>query len=187
MKRIIIIHGWYGTPATSWYGWLGAELEKLGCEVVIPAMPDTENPKVQAWVNMLAQTVGQAGEDTILVGHSLGCITILRYLETLANRIQTGGAVLVAGFGKDLAYPGYAGELAGFFEMPIAWEEIKAHCHKFCVISSDNDQVVASDNHDILVGHLNAQSMWEHGKKHMSGIDGIVELPSALSAVKDML
>ena len=41
------------------------------------------NPRIQKWVSKLAQTVGDADKQTYFVGHSMGCQTIVRYLEKL--------------------------------------------------------------------------------------------------------
>jgi predicted alpha/beta hydrolase family esterase len=48
------------------------------------------------WVAYLSEIAAEPDEDLYMIGHSAGCITILRYLETIDRRI--GGAVLVAGF-----------------------------------------------------------------------------------------
>lgn len=107
MKRAFLIHGWEGDPEEEWRPWLKKELEKKGFEVYVPAMPDTATPTMEKWVPFLAEIVGKPDENCYFVGHSLGCITILRYLETLNEGEKVGGVVLVAGFGHDLEYEGY--------------------------------------------------------------------------------
>ena len=115
-KRVFVIHGWEGYPEEGWRPWLRKELEGKGFEVIIPAMPDTATPTFAKWVPYLAQTVGAADENTYFVCHSLGCITTLRYLETLKENQKIGGVVFVAGFGRDLEYEGYKGELTNFLQ-----------------------------------------------------------------------
>ncbi len=80
MKRVIIIHGWEGKPESNWFPWLRNELEKRGVKVEVPEMPDTDHPKESEWVPHLANIIDTPDEHTVLVGHSLGGITILRYL-----------------------------------------------------------------------------------------------------------
>jgi len=182
MKRAIILHGWYGYSDEGWRPWLKTELEKLGYQMMIPQMPDTEKPNMEAWLTKLTEVIGDPDEGLVLIGHSLGCITILRYLERLQDDQKIGGAFLVAGFAKDLTFSDYHGELANFFQTPVLWDNIKAHCPKFWIINSDDDPYVTGDNHEILVQNLNASGHWEHDKKHMSGDDGVFELDSVLDA-----
>ena len=142
-------------------------------------MPNTNYPKMDAWVNHLAQIVGTTNEDCYFVGHSLGCVTILRYLETLSENQKVGGAVLVAGFTSNLGYE----ELDSFFTRPINWDKIKSHCSKFIAIHSDNDPYVSLHYGDFFKEKLNAKIIIEHNQKHFSGDTGVVELPSVFDAI----
>jgi predicted alpha/beta hydrolase family esterase len=179
MKRTFLIHGWEGHPEEGWRPWLRGELEKRGFALSVPAMPDTENPKMNAWVGHLAETIGKPDKECYLVGHSLGCITILRYLETLEEGQSIGGAVLVAGFSDNLGYK----ELDTFFTKPIDWNRIKTHCSKFVAIHSNNDPHVPLKHGDIFREKLGAEVILEHGMKHFSGDEGVTELPIALESV----
>jgi predicted alpha/beta hydrolase family esterase len=96
MKRVIIVHGWGDDPNKRWIPWLKSELEKMGYAVAAPAMPNTDTPEIKAWVNCLAEVTGDPDKDTYFIGHSVGCQTILRYLETIKQPV--GGAVFVAGW-----------------------------------------------------------------------------------------
>ena len=96
-KRVIIVHRWDGNSEADWYPWLKTELEKSGHEVIVPNMPDTAVPVIEKWVPKLAQTLGVPDANTYFVGHSIGCQTILRYLETVSNG-TVGGALFVAGW-----------------------------------------------------------------------------------------
>lgn len=96
MKRVIIVHCWGGNHSTNWYPWLRQELKGKGFEVLVPDMPNTESPTIDTWVNKLIEIVGTPDENTYFIGHSIGCQTILRYLEKIDTEI--GGAVFVAGW-----------------------------------------------------------------------------------------
>jgi predicted alpha/beta hydrolase family esterase len=98
-KRVFIIHGWGGNPDEHWLPWLKSELEQKGYEVVVPQMPNTNKPVIEEWVNHLSEIVGEVDAQTYFVGHSVGCQTILRYLETQAGK-KAGGCVLVAAWFK---------------------------------------------------------------------------------------
>jgi len=96
VKRIFIIHGWGGSPDEPLLRWLKSELEKNGFEVVVPKMPNSEKPEIETWVLKLKEMVEVPDKDTILVGHSVGCQVILRYLETLHPTSRVGGVVFIA-------------------------------------------------------------------------------------------
>ena len=98
MRRVIIVHRWDGNPKGDWYPWLKKELEKIGFKVIIPAMPNSSEPQIEEWVSHLQKTVGKLDEETLFVGHSIGCQAIMRSLEKLPRHTKVTGCVFVAGF-----------------------------------------------------------------------------------------
>src|SRR3989344_5502047 len=144
MKKVIIVHRWSGGPEDDWRPWLKGELEKLGCQVLAPAMPDTEEPEIGKWVGNLAGVVNGAGgpdEETYFVGHSIGCQTILRYLETLPAGKLVGGAIFVAGWFKleNLEDEETAAVAKPWLETPIDLNKVKNILPKSTLFISDND------------------------------------------------
>lgn len=186
MKRAFLIHGWESYPEEGWRPWLKKELEKRKFEVIVPKMPDAINPTYDKWVPCLEKIAKPVARNDYFVGHSLGCITILRFIENLKQDEKVGGAVLVAGFGHDLEYDGYKRELSSFFAKPVNWEKIKRHCPKFVSIHSDDDPWVPIKHSQLFKEKLNAKLIIEHGMKHFSGDDGIGKLPSALNALLEI-
>lgn len=183
MKRAVIVHCWDGMPEYCWYPWLKAELEKVGYEVEVPAMPDTKAPRQDLWVPKLHEVIGEPDEDLVLVGHSVGCIAILRYLESLNENQKIGKAILVAGFTDDLGFE----ELKNYFETPIDFEKIQSHCNRFVAIHSDNDPYVPLKHADIFKEKLGAEVIILRNKKHFSGPvdneESCTELPEALESI----
>lgn len=184
-KRAFIVHGWDGWPEEGWFPWMQAQLEERGFEVQVPSMPHPEKPTINDWVGHLATIVGEPDEQTYLIGHSMGCQTILRYLASLEGK-KIGGAVLVAGFfelvpletqeEKDTAQP--------WLETPIVFEKVKAATSNITAILSDNDEWVPLErNKELFEQYLNPTIVVEHGKGHYSGRSGIKELPAALQAI----
>lgn len=189
-KRAFLIHGWGGYAKEGWRPWLKGELEKRNFAVSVPQMPDTEHPKMGPWLSKLSETVGEPDGNSYFVGHSLGCITILRYLEGLREDQAVGGAVLVAGFTDTKITVGEdedINELKTFFETNINFVRIRNSCKRFLAIHSDNDPYVSLRYADIFKQKLNAGIIIEHGSGHFSGDDGIKELPVALSGILDMV
>ena len=85
MKRVFLIHGWEGRPDNHWFPYLTLELKANGFDVSAPQMPHAAEPKVAEWLAFLKDYVGKPDEETYFVGHSLGCITIARYLAELSS------------------------------------------------------------------------------------------------------
>src|SRR3972149_6730565 len=120
-KRAVIVHCWEGYPEYCWYPQTKKELEAAGFEVFVPAMPETDNSKLSLWFPKLQEVIGNPDENLYLIGHSIGCATILRYLENIDEAEKIGGAVFVAGFTEN---PGYD-EIRTFFDEPFDFEKIK--------------------------------------------------------------
>ncbi len=186
MKKVIIIHCWEGYPNYCWYPWIKQELESRGYEVLVPEMPETNFPNFDKWLSKLKETIGEPNEDVYLIGHSLGCITILKYLESLKDNEKIGGAILVAGFTDDLGYK----EIKSFFETLIDFQKIKLHCSKFVVIHSDDDPYVSLKYGDIFKKELNAKLIVKNNMGHFSGKiekkESCTKLPDVLENLLEM-
>jgi uncharacterized protein len=186
-KRAFIIHGWDGSPQEGWFPWLKKELETLDFDVFVPAMPHPENPTIEDWVGLLESLVNGSDEDTNFIGHSVGCQTVLRYLEKL-NGKHVGNVVLVAPWLTltSAATPDAASEITAkpWVETPINLAKIRNVAKKYtAVFSSDDPLVPLKENMDLFKKQLGAETMLEENKGHFSGDDGVVELPHVLSAV----
>lgn len=181
MKHAVIVHGYKAKPETNWKPWLKAHLEEIGFEVDIPAMPNTDHPEATEWALKLAETVGEPNEDVYLVGHSLGCITILRYLESLAANQTVGACVLIAGFGEK--FEKYQGGHDSFFDHELDWEKIKTHCPHFIAIHSDDDPGVDSAQLELFKQKLGAKTILTHGMGHFASADGVFEVPIVLEQI----
>lgn len=182
MKRAIIIHCWGGRSNYAWYPWLKAELEKRGYQVTVPDMPNTDEPKLIEWLPKLEEIISEPDDELLLIGHSLGTVTILRYLEALPEGERVGRAIFVAGFTDQLGFK----ELENFFENRLNYRKIKFKSKNgFVVIQSDDDPFVSGQYGARLQEELDAKLVIKHGAKHMSGaIDSegaCGELPEVLS------
>ncbi len=178
-KRVFIIHGWEATPEANWFPWLKNELENRGFNVTVSAMPDSERPILEKWLKYLDKLVGEVDSDTYFVGHSLGVITILRFLEALPNGQRVGGAVFVSGFSETIGI----NELSGFFVTPLAYGKVKSSVDKIIAINSDNDQYVSLRNGEIIRDRLGAELIVVHQGGHLNLDNGYAQMPLALEAI----
>ena len=188
MKRVFIIHGWGGFPEEAWFLWLKKELEKKGFKAEIPSMPDTNHPKIDAWVPFLAKLVGKPDKDTLLVGHSIGCQAIMRYLETVNEPV--GGVVFVGGwftlYEENLESDEERAIARPWLTTPIDAGKVRKNANKVRAIFSDNDKWVPADNAIEFEKRLGAKTIVLNNKGHMGGDDNCPELPEALSAILEI-
>ncbi|MFA6973383.1 MAG: alpha/beta hydrolase [Parcubacteria group bacterium] len=187
MKRAIIVHCWEGYPEYCWYPYVKKELEVRGFQVTVPSMPETELPKMRKWVPHLQEAAGAPDEELYLIGHSIGCAAILRYLETLGEDQKIGGVVLVAGFTGDIGYD----EVKNFFETSFDFAKIKSKIKNgFVAIQSDDDPYVNLKYADIFRKELGAEIIIKHNAKHFSGAiegeDACLELPEVVASVEKL-
>jgi len=189
-KRVFIIHGWDGYPEEGWFPWLKKELEARNFAVFVPQLPKPDEPRINNWVPKLKEVVGEPDEQTYFVGHSMGCQTIARYLETLSENIKVGGVVFVSGFFKRLTNLEDDDIVRSvskeWLTTPLSLEKVKTHLQKSVAIFSDNDPYVPIDNKEDFSNILESKIITEHNKGHFSGSTGTTELLIALEAVLEI-
>lgn len=188
-KKVFITHGWDGHPGEGWFPWLSRELREKGLLVYVPVMPEPANLRIEAWISHLSSIAGDPDAETFFVGHSIGCQTILRYLERLPVGKKVGGVVFVAPWftpmnlktarEREIARP--------WLETGIDCEKVKRHGKKFFAVFSDNDDVVPLDNKELFEKKLHAQTIVEHKRGHFSGSDGVNKLPVVLEKLSRMM
>lgn len=186
MKRAIIVHGFKGKPGTNWKPWLKHELEVSGFSVEVPEMPNTNSPLVEEWVSRLSETVGSFGSDELyLIGHSLGCITILKYLETLSEGQKAKACVFVAGFGR--RFEEYQGRHDSFFEQDLDWDKVIKRSDNFVAIHSQDDPIVRYKELTVFKDKLNAKTISLDGMGHFGSQDGVFEVPVVLNTILEIV
>jgi hypothetical protein len=89
--RILIVPGLNGSGPGHWQTlWE----EKYGCARV--RQSDWENPDLTEWVDTLNAVVTASSERTVLVAHSLGCLTVAHWAQTYREKTSwIQGALLV--------------------------------------------------------------------------------------------
>lgn len=190
-QRVYIIHGWDDAPHNGWFPWLKKELESLGAEVHLPSMPEPERPQIDIWVSFLRHLVGEPDARTYFIGHSIGCQTILRYLETVPAGVTVGGVVLVAGWVRlkpeALEDEEAAAVAIPWLQRPLDWPKIRSHLDRVAAIMSDDDQFVPIEDGKIFAQELGAQIVTEHHQRHLGGEDGVMMLVSARQTLQSMM
>jgi len=183
-----MVHGWGGSPEGGWFPWLKKELEQRKFKAIVPKMPDTENPKIEEWVPFLKNVVGDADENTYFVGGSIGCQTILRYLERLPEKIRIGGIIFVAPwfnmFPEPIEEEGGTEIAKPWLETPIDTKKVLTHTDRIAAIFSDDDPFVPLTDAKIFKEKLKAKIIIEHGKGHFDDKKYPIILKAVLGLIK---
>jgi predicted alpha/beta hydrolase family esterase len=151
--------------------------------VLVPEMPDIDTPVIEKWVNKIAEVVGKPDTNTYFVGHSIGCQTILRYLETIKTPV--GGAVFVAGWFnlKNLESPEVEEIAKPWIETPIDLEKVRTILPKSTLIISDNDPFGCFEENTAKFTELGSKIVVMHNAGHISAEEGFTELPGILNEI----
>jgi len=173
MKKAYIVHRWAGQPNSDWYPWLKKFLEQKGCQVKILKMPHTKIPIIKSWIKFLKKEI-EPSPETFLIGHSIGCQTILRYLS--ASNTEVGGIMLVApwltlknlsGIEKTIARP--------WLTRPIDFAPAVKVSKKLAIFS-ENDRVVPIENVKLFRDKLDPTIITVKNKGHFDENDDIRDL-----------
>lgn len=189
MKRAFIIHRWEGTPQSDWYSWLKRQLESKDFKVKVLKMPNPSEPRIKPWVNHLKKIIGKPNNETYLIGHSIGCQAILRFLESEKFNGKIGGIVFVAGWFKlDNLEDDEAKKIASpWIDTLIDFNKIKQKTKNLTVFLSTNEPYgFVEENAKIFREKLGAKVLLEKNKGHFTEDDGITEFPPVLKALLEM-
>lgn len=191
MNNIFLVHCWEGTINDGWYPWLKERLEQnLNNIVHMENMPNTNNPKINEWISKLDEQVKEIDENTYFIGHSIGCQTILRYLEK-KNIKKIGGILLIAPWlellpaaledddSKEIAKP--------WLNININFNKIKEITNNIICVFSDNDYWVSLEQKNSFEKLLDSKTIVLHGKGHISEADGVFESSDILDAINTIL
>lgn len=178
-KSVIIIHGWADKPTHGWINWLANKLKRAGFDVIAPQMPNPVAPKIKDWVAAIDQaSQGRLNRRTVLIGHSLGCFALLRFLESKPRSLRIGKLILVAGFTvpKDK-------KIIKFFLPAPDYDKIRAQVKHVYSVYSGDDKFVPKSASLALNQALGGQAVRDPGKGHFIGQLDTKELPSVYRLV----
>lgn len=181
--RVIIVHGYGGYPEKNWFPWLKERLEKQRVKVVIPAMPNTDAPQLKEWLPYLQKVAGKIDKNTFFVGHSLGCPTILRYLESLNADKKVGGVILVSTFAEPLSLT----ELNSFTEPSWDDKRIMQATDNIILINSDNDPYIPFIVAERTRDRFKAKLIKMHNAGHINEKFGFTSLPVVFDELQKLI
>ena len=177
----VIVHGWGGRPTDGWFPWLGKELESRGYDVYIPAMPNTDAPEITPWVQTLKSTLADnPAQRILLVGHSIGCQTILRYLSEAY--VPADRALFVAGWIELIGLDETEKAIAQpWLETSVAIPPLRAHLKQSTAFFSVDDPLVPLEpNRQFFEEQIGSKTVTLDGYNHFDEDAGVRAIPELL-------
>ena len=186
MKKVFMVHGFDGQPNDCWIPWLMSELVKNDIWAFSLAMPTPDKPIKEEWVKTIIDSVREPNDEVFLVGHSLGVSAILRYLETIPNGKNIGGAVLVSGVIHERQKEKYF-YIDKFLEDRFNYDHYKNVCKNFIVIHGTDDHSVPFTQGEELSSYLSCPLISILNGGHLNRSTKCYELPEALDSLLKMI
>ncbi|MFI8382882.1 alpha/beta hydrolase [Pseudomonas sp. NPDC079086] len=187
--RYLIVPGWQGSADEHWQShWQRSLPNSARVE-----QADWLNPKREDWVAELQRSIASDPRPTILIAHSLGCITVAHWAAQapaeLLGRVQ--GALLVAP--ADVQRNNCPAALQNF--APIPQQPLPFPSQ---LVGSENDSAASAARaielardwgSDVVIlsgaGHINVQSghqRWEQGFSYLYHLQNRIEQSNRCSA-----
>lgn len=163
MTKILIIHGWEGNPNIYWIPKAKEKLENEGYKVYTPMMPGGYFPIKAEWLKVIEDY--QPDKEWVLIGHSLGGVAILKFLEKAQLDIKK--AVLIATPFEPMKFS----PIANFFDPGFDWKKIKSKCLSFSVLNETDDPVVPCEHGKRFAKYLGITPTEVPGASHCHNLN----------------
>jgi len=180
--KVFLLHCWGGNGRSCWSGWIADELRKRGVEVIAPDFPGSSTPELDSWLTEVRKHVQHFDDDWVLVGHSLGCPTILRLLEKCGPDEKIKCAILVAGFASDLGID----QIRNFVDKEFDWDKIRQKANRFIVINSDNDPYIELSEGERMAKLLGTGLIIEPSAGHINEGSGHIKYARLLEILESL-
>lgn len=179
-RTLTIVPRWAGHSGSDFYPWLIRERPPGFAAVRALDMPEPKQPTIGAWVPALTAALGTApAPGTVLLGHSVGCQAVLRYLAELPPGSTVEGVLLVAAWWSvDTPWD----SLRPWTDTPVDLARVRAASRRFVVLLSDNDPFTSDfrENGRLWEERLGAEVVLAPGARHFNG----EQEPAVLDALR---
>jgi predicted alpha/beta hydrolase family esterase len=188
MAKVLILHGWTNRRQQGhWQRHLATALRQQGHIVAYPQFPSTDEPKLDEWQDLLAAELEILGEieagETVVIGHSLGCINWIQGAATGLIASPVDRVLLVAP-----ADPRLLGEVEGLKVLlsdPEVVRATHASTSSLTVVASDKDKWTPRGIQATFGEPLGLEAIILPGAGHLSLDDGFGFWQGVINWVND--
>lgn len=150
--EVLLLHGWAVSARSHWLPYLRRELKKKGLKVRAPNLPLPKLPILDEWSYEMTKQILDMRRPRIVVGHSLGGLTILRTLEEIKLPIDL--AIFVS---TPVHFHAKRKFLKKFFRKKYRWSKIRASVKRAVVLHAKDDPLVPAINAREIAKNLGAR------------------------------
>lgn len=185
MKTVFVVHGYQASPEKHWFPWLSQKIQAVGAACEIIHLEDPDIPNYAVWKECLHMQVAPLDENSIIVAHSLGCISALDFLSQALKGKKIKAIFLISPFKDPLSS---LPELNGFIQHTKIDEfVIQTGIQKRFVFISNNDPYVAPPMSIRLGQVIHAQLVEVKYAGHFMQEDGFIEFPQLWNKLELLL
>lgn len=175
MPRVLVMHGWTNRrQENTWHRILVSELRHQGHQVLYPQFPNTDNPSLEDWQELLLAELAlleEAGAgETVVIGHSLGCVNFIHAAVDGKITKPIDRLLFVAP-----ADPKLLGEIAGLkvaLDKPATKQAVHAAVKSLTIVGSDADPWIPNGVHETFGVPLGVEAIVIEGAQHFRGDEG---------------
>jgi len=171
--NVLIVLGLYGSGPEHWQ----SQWEKTSSEFSRVHQQDWDTPICEEWLRSLDNTIRQWNDHVVLVGHSLGSVTIAHWAARFGRKIV--GALLVAPSDTEAAT--FPQGTTGFAPIPKV-----AFPFPSIVIGSTDDPYITVERVEELSAAWRSRLIMLGEFGHISTADGFGPWPEGLQYVADL-
>ncbi len=167
MTRILLVPGIGGSSPSHWQSiWQAAQPDS--CFWPGLSRRDLDQPRLDRWLSAIDAAVGDAHANTIVVGHSLGCLAVAHWASSGKRRVR--GALLVSPPDPEgPAFPDAASEFAPLPERPLPFATI--------IVASPTDPYLTLDQARRCAGSWQSELVVAEGGGHLGDDSGLGDWP----------
>jgi len=176
--RVVLLHGYKSSPDQNFFPWLKDELRKLDVEVVVPSLPNPEEPNLDEWLEATKKEVGRLDNETMVLGHSLGGVLALKMLERFEMHGTPKASIFVA-----TPWKLGAEKFETFFSDFIEWDELMWKSQEWLFVHSKDDPVVPVDHSEAYAKVLDGEVLLRDEEGHYQG----EKYPVLLDLIKERI
>ena len=181
-QHIYLVHGYTSNANANWFPDLKEKLSADHTEVHIFNMPDSAHPKEKQWLDFLKNEIDEIKPGSIFIGHSLGCVAILNFLED-RDLQQVASLYLISGFVEETPID----KLAEFVCRKIDYSKFINAVNTRVVIAAKDDDIVPYSYTEILAQKLQAEFILLDEGGHFMDRDGFTRFPFLINKIKQEL
>ncbi|WP_101774872.1 RBBP9/YdeN family alpha/beta hydrolase [Pasteurella oralis] len=184
MKQVYVIHGYTASASAHWFPYLAQQLSQTDIACTCLNMPNPMQPDTAEWLVYLKQQL-QLTKQTVIIGHSLGCIAALNLLLSQQQPILSG--IFVSGFNQSIPHLAKLNPFVDTYQALLAQSKLnpsQLFRQTPCTIAAYDDHIVPHQYTETLATALQADYIRLQRGGHFLDREGWIEFPLVLQHIQ---